>query len=41
MNAADIRAQLDQLAATGTAIKSQTPQSYHAVIADRLKALKP
>lgn len=54
MNAADIRAQLDQLAATGTAsaaererlsqawqaIKSQTPQSYHAVIADRLKALK-
>ena len=55
MTAAAIRAQLDQLAATGTAsaaeldrlaqawqaIKPQTPQSYHAVIEDRLSALKP
>ena len=55
MKAAAIRAQLDQLAATGTAsaaeldrlaqawqaIKPQTPQSYHAVIEDRLRALKP
>ena len=54
MTAAAIRAQLDQLAATGTAsaaeldrlaqawqaIKPQTPQSYHAVIEDRLRALK-
>lgn len=54
MSAADIRAQLEQLAATGTAsaaererltqawqaIKQQTPASYHAVIEDRLKALK-
>lgn len=54
MKATDIRAQLEQLAATGTAsaaehdrlsqawqaIKSQMPQSYHAVIEDRLKALK-
>ena len=55
MTAAAIRAQLEQLAATGTAsaaererlsqawqaIKPQTPQSYHAVIEDRLSALKP
>ncbi len=55
MTPADIRAQLEQLAATGIAsaadhdrlsqawqaIKPQTPQSYHPVIEDRLKALKP
>ena len=55
MRAADIRAQLEQLAVTGTAsaaecdrlsqawqaIKPRTPQSYHAIIEDRLKALKP
>jgi hypothetical protein len=55
MTPADIRVQLEQLAATGTAsaaehdrlsqawqvVKPQTPQSYHPVIEDRLKALKP
>ena len=55
MTPAAIRAQLEQLAATGSAsaaehnrlcqawqaVKPQTPQSYHPVVEDRLKALKP